>query len=58
MLFRSFEGQLMLVVLQPFQDARSKIYEVEDLGDHLHVLRYRDDLSGPPLGPQPGRVRN
>ena len=58
MLFHSFEGQLMLVVLQPFQDARSKIYEVEDLGDHLRVLRFRDDLSGPPLGPQKGRARN
>lgn len=55
MLFRSFEGQLMLVIHQPFQNARGKIYEIEDLGDSLRVSKYRDDLSGPPLGPQRGQ---
>ncbi|MFT3866934.1 MAG: glycoside hydrolase family 43 protein [Nibricoccus sp.] len=55
MLFRTFEGQLMLVVHQPFVKARGKIYEIEDLGDNLRVNRYREDLSGPPLGPQPGQ---
>jgi beta-xylosidase len=57
MLFRSFDGKLLLVELQPFNDSRSKIYEIEDMGDHLRVVKYRDDLSGPPLGPQPGRPR-
>jgi beta-xylosidase len=55
MLFRSFEGQLMLVLHQPFVDARGKIYEMEDLGDNLRVAKYREDLSGPPLGPQRGQ---
>lgn len=58
MLFHSFDGKLLLVVLQPFQDSRSKIYEVQDLGDSLRIVKYREDLSGPPLGPQTGRVRN
>ena len=35
MLFRSFDGKLMLVVHQPFQNARGKIYEMEDTGDGL-----------------------
>jgi beta-xylosidase len=55
MLFRSFEGQLMLVLHQPFRNARGKIYEVEDLGDNLRITKYREDLSGPALGPQPGQ---
>jgi hypothetical protein len=58
MLFHSFDGKLLLVVLQPFQDSRSKIYEVEDMGNRLRIVKYRADLSGPPLGPQKGRVRN
>jgi beta-xylosidase len=52
MLFRTFAGQLMLVVHQPFIGAHAKIYEMEDLGDNLRVGKFRDDLSGPPLGPQ------
>jgi beta-xylosidase len=55
MLFRSFEGTLMLVLHQPFVGARAKIYEVEDTGDTLRIVRYRDDLSGPPLPLQPGQ---
>ena len=55
MLFRTFEGQLMLVVHQPFVGAYGKIYEMEDLGDNLRVVKYREDLSGPPLGPQQGQ---
>lgn len=55
MLFRTFEGQLMLVLHQPFLNARAKLYEIEDRGDHLEVIRYREDLSGPPLGPQRGQ---
>ena len=49
MLFRSFEGELLLVLHQPFQMPRSraKIYEIEDLGDSFRVVRARDDLHGP-----------
>jgi beta-xylosidase len=56
MLFRTFAGQLMLVVHQPFIGAHAKIYEMEDLGDNLRVGKFRDDLSGPPLGPQQGQT--
>ena len=56
MLFRTFEGKLMLVLHQPFVGARGKIYEIEDLGDNLRVTGYREDLSGPPLGPQRGQA--
>jgi beta-xylosidase len=56
MLFRSFDGKLMLVLHQPFQNARGKIYEMEDAGDNLRVVKYREDLSGPPLKPLPGQA--
>lgn len=56
MLFRSFDGKLMLIVHQPFQNARGKIYEMEDVGDNLRVVKYREDLSGPPLPPLPGQA--
>ncbi len=56
MLFRTFDGALMLVIHQPFQNARAKLYEVEDTGDTLRLGRYREDLSGPPLGPQQGQT--
>ena len=56
MLFRSFDGKLMLVVHQPFQNARGKLYEMEDTGDGLRVVRYREDLSGPSLPTQPGQA--
>lgn len=55
MLFHTFEGQLMLIVHQPFMNARGKIYEMEDVGDNLRVVKYREDLSGPPLPPQKGQ---
>jgi hypothetical protein len=55
MLFRAFDGKLMLVIHQPFNGARGKIYEVEDRGDHLEITKFREDLSGPPLGPQRGQ---
>lgn len=55
MLFHTFEGQLMLILHQPFLNARGKIYEMEDTGDNLRVTTYREDLSGPPLGPQQGQ---
>ena len=47
MLFHTFEGQLMMVLHQPFRNARGKLYEMEDLGDRLGVARKRDDLDGP-----------
>lgn len=47
MLFRSFEGKLMLVVHRPFRNARGKLYEMEDAGDHLEVVRERTDLDAP-----------
>ncbi len=56
MLFQSFDGKLMLVVHQPFQNARGKIYEMEDVGDNLRVVKFRGDLNGPPLPPLPGQA--
>jgi hypothetical protein len=56
MLFRSFDGRLMLIVHQPFRNARGKIYEMEDTGDGLRVVKYREDLSGPPLPALPGQA--
>jgi hypothetical protein len=29
---------------------------MEDTGDGLRVVRYREDLSGPPLPPLPGQA--
>jgi glycosyl hydrolase family 43 len=55
MLFRSFDGTLMLVLHQPFRNARGKIYEMEDTGDALRVVRFREDLNGPPLPALPGQ---
>lgn len=49
MLFRTFEGTLMMVLHRPFgRNARGKLYEMEDRGDHLAVLRQRTDLDGDP----------
>jgi beta-xylosidase len=55
MIFRAFDGRLMLVVHQPFNGARGKIYEISDQGDHIEIAKFREDLSGPPLGPQRGQ---
>jgi antitoxin component YwqK of YwqJK toxin-antitoxin module len=48
MIFQTFDGKLMLVLHQPFRMplARAKIYEVEDAGDTLRVVRERNDLHG------------
>jgi len=48
MLFKTFEGQLMLVLHQPFRPplSRAKIYEMEDVGDTFRVVRARNDLHG------------
>jgi hypothetical protein len=46
MLFHTFEGQLMLVLHRPFRNARGKLYEMQDAGDHLEVMRERTDMDG------------
>jgi beta-xylosidase len=48
MLFHAFDGQLMLVLHRPFAypAVRGKLYEIEDLGDNLRVVRERTDLDG------------
>jgi beta-xylosidase len=48
MLFRTFEGQLMMVLHQPFRRARAKLFDMEDTGDNLKVIRAREDLYGRP----------
>ena len=47
MLFLTFDGKLMLVLHRPFRNARGKLYEMKDAGDHLEVLRERVDLDRP-----------
>jgi len=51
MLFKTFEGQLMMVLHQPFRNARGKLFDMEDTGDNLKVLRARHDLDGVPTNP-------
>ncbi|MFE7854931.1 glycoside hydrolase family 43 protein [Streptomyces sp. NPDC057403] len=46
MLFRTFEGGLMMILHRPFENARGKLYDVELRGDELRVLRQRTDLDG------------
>lgn len=47
MLFKTFDGQLMLVVHRPFgRNARANLYEMADEGDHLKIVRPRADLDG------------
>jgi beta-xylosidase len=46
MLFHTFDGQLMMVLHRPFKNARGKLYEMADRGDHLDVVRERTDLDG------------
>ena len=48
MLFHTFDGQLMLVLHHPFRNARTQLYDMEDTGDNLKVLRARPDLDGRP----------
>jgi len=48
MLFRRFDGQLMMVVHRPFKTARGKLYEMRDAGDRLEIIRQRIDLDGDP----------
>jgi beta-xylosidase len=45
MLFRTFDGQLMMVLHRPFgAKARGKLYEMDDSGDSLRIVRERTDL--------------
>lgn len=48
MLFETFGGQLMMVLHRPFRDARGKLYEMKDCGDHLEIVRQCIDLDGDP----------
>ena len=47
MLFKTFAGQLMMVLHQPFRNARGKLFDMEDTGNNLKILRSRHDLDGP-----------
>jgi beta-xylosidase len=47
MLFHPFDGSLMLVLHRPFRNARGKLYDMKDAGDHLVVVRERTDLDAP-----------
>lgn len=46
MLFRRFDGTLMMVLHRPFRNARGKLYEMRDAGDRVEVLRERTDWDG------------
>lgn len=39
MLFRSFDGRLMLILHQPFRRAKGKLFEMEDTGDTIRIKR-------------------
>jgi len=50
MLFRAFDGQLMMILHHPFRRAHGRLFDMEDTGDNLKVLRERPDLDDqPPL---------
>ncbi len=46
MLFRAFDGRLMMILHRPFENARGKLYEMRLDGHELHVLRRCADLDG------------
>ncbi|MER5224636.1 glycoside hydrolase family 43 protein [Streptomyces flaveus] len=46
MLFHTFDGELMMILHRPFENARGKLYEMQLLGHELQVLRRRTDLDG------------
>ena len=39
MIFRSFDGRLMLILHQPFNRAKGKLFELEDTGDTIRIKR-------------------
>jgi hypothetical protein len=45
MIFRSFDGRLMLILHQPFNRAKSKLFELEDTGDTIRIKRQWDLVS-------------
>ncbi|WP_263372786.1 glycoside hydrolase family 43 protein [Granulicella aggregans] len=47
MLFHAFDGQLMMILHRPFKNARGKVYDMQDAGDHLEIVRERTDLDAP-----------
>jgi len=49
MLFETFNGQLMMVLHRPFgyPESRALLFEMEDTGDNLRVVRPRPDLHDP-----------
>jgi beta-xylosidase len=56
MFFRTFEGELMMVLHRPFgAHARGKFYDIEDRGDHFVAVKQRTDLDGddPGVPPEP-----
>jgi beta-xylosidase len=50
MLFRTFDGRLMLVLHRPFKNARGRLYEMRDTGDSAAIVRQRTDLDGDSAG--------
>jgi beta-xylosidase len=46
MLFRTFDGTLMLVLHRPFKNARGKLYQMRDAGDRIKIVGERTDLDG------------
>jgi GH43 family beta-xylosidase len=44
MLFRAFDGRLMMVLHRPFTFALGKLYEMRDAGDRVEVLREATEL--------------
>lgn len=46
MLFRRFDGTLMMVLHRPFNNARGKLYVMRDAGDRIEVVREATELDG------------
>ena len=46
MLFRTFDGRLMMILHRPFNYALGKLYEMRDDGDRLSVVREAVELDG------------
>lgn len=46
MVFRAFDGRLMMVLHRPFKGALAKFYEMRDAGDRVEVVREAVELDG------------
>jgi hypothetical protein len=44
MVFRTFDGRLMLILHRPFTRALGKLYELRDDGDRVSVVRETTEL--------------